>query len=401
MANVVGDGARGVGRLPVLEGSDELGDDEGPRAWDDPRGDSSAIHALERRQQRHSLLVRAIRAQNRHGRRLPVGGLVQAQQLQGRGRGVPDERLQRRQRVRASVGNHDLVNELLAALGLEERREDLLAERVNEGALGGGTQGEGEQMPEERVRVLRAKGIDALLPQARVAGAGVSVDVGEHARLKDVGRRQGDTARVQHREDTVRGLIGVGRHLDEGDLQHQVLDEILDLVDRQNVRVGDHLEHGPRVVVDATHRRRGQGTRIDVEQRVDIVADNKRVKEITITFAHEQPRPLIQPLDRRFGDAQALVEVPVQAGLGARQVTQQGQEDAERRHALLAVDNVDVVAAGVTHEHHGAQEVVAVVRAPRAEQVVDQRDRLRLLPHVGALEVWNLVLAVAGEQGIE
>ena len=199
----------------------------------------------------------------------------------------------------------------------------------------------------------------------------------------------------------MRGLVGVGRNLDEGDLEHQVLDEILDLVGRQDVRVGEHLEHGPRVVVDATHRRRGQGTGVDVEQRVDVVADNKRVKEITITFAHEQPRPLIQPIDRRFGDAQALVEVAVQAGLAARQVPQQGQEDAERRHALLAVDNVDVVAAGLTHEYHGAQEVVAVIRAPRAEQVVDQRDRLRLLPHVGALEVGNLVLAVAGEQGIE
>ena len=67
----------------------------------------------------------------------------------------------------------------------------------------------------------------------------------------------------------------------------------------------------------------------------------------------------------------------------------------------LPVDDIHVVAAGVLHEHNRTQEVVAVVRAPRAQQVIDQGDRLRFLPHVGALEVWNLVLAVAGQQGIE
>ena len=314
---------------------------------------------------------------------------------------MPGEGLQRRQRVRASVGNHDLVDELLAALGREEGGEDLLAERVDEGALGGRAQGEGEQVPEEGVRVLRAQRVDALLPQGRVARPGVGFDVGEDARLEDVGGRQGDAARVEHRENAVRGLVGVGRHLDEGDLQHEVLDETLDLVRCQHIRVAQHVEHRPRVVVDAAHRGRGQRTRVDVKQRIDIVADDERVEELAVAFAHEQARSFVQALEGRFSDTQAFTEVTVQSGTDARQVTQERQEDAQRRHALLPVDDIHVVAAGVLYEHNRTQEVVAVVRAPRAQQVIDQGDCLRLLPHVGALEVGDLVLPVSGQQGVD
>ena len=76
-------------------------------------------------------------------------------------------------------------------------------------------------------------------------------------------------------------------------------------------------------------------------------------------------------------------------------MTQQRHEDAQGGEALLPVDDVHVVAAGVLHEDDRPQEVVPVVRAPRAQQVIDQGFRLLLLPHVGALEVGNLILAVA------
>ena len=62
---------------------------------------------------------------------------------------------------------------------------------------------------------------------------------------------------------------------------------------------------------------------------------------------------------------------------------------------MLPVDDVDVVAAGVLHEDDRPQEIVAVVRAPRAQQIIHEGFRLLLFPHVGALEVGNLVLAVA------
>lgn len=62
----------------------------------------------------------------------------------------------------------------------------------------------------------------------------------------------------------------------------------------------------------------------------------------------------------------------------------------------MAVDDVNVVAVWALHEHDGPQEVVAVVRAPRVKQIAHQGDRLLFLPHVGALEVGDLVLSIAG-----
>ena len=65
-------------------------------------------------------------------------------------------------------------------------------------------------MPEERVRVLRAQRVDALLPQGRVAGAGVGLHAGQDARLENVGGRQGNAARVEDGENAVRRLVGIG-----------------------------------------------------------------------------------------------------------------------------------------------------------------------------------------------
>ena len=210
VADAVRHGAGGVEGLAVLESRDELGDDRCARRWAEARGNSRAVDALEEEQQRHGFLVAAPRAQHAHRRWLPIRGVIQAQQLKRRGRVVPHQRLQRRQRVRASGRNQDLVDELLAAPGGEERSEDLLVERVDEGPFGGGAQREREQVPEERVRVLRAQRVDALLPQGRVVGPGVGLHAGQDARLENVGGRQGNAARVEHGENAVRRLVGIG-----------------------------------------------------------------------------------------------------------------------------------------------------------------------------------------------
>ena len=172
--------------LAVLESRDELGDDRCARRGAEARGNSRAVDALKEEQQRHGFLVAAPRAQHAHRRWLPIRGVIQAQQLKRRGRVVPHQRLQRRQRVRASGRNQDLVDELLAAPGGEERREDLLVERVDEGPFGGGAQREREQVPEEGVRA------------------------GQDARLENVGGRQGNAARVEDGENAVRRLVGIG-----------------------------------------------------------------------------------------------------------------------------------------------------------------------------------------------
>ena len=113
----------------------------------------------------------------------------------------------------------------------------------------------------------------------------------------------------------MRGLVGVRGDLNEGDLQHEVLDELLDLAGLQHVWVDQHLEHGSCVVVNSPYRRRAQGARFDVKQGVDAVADDERVKEIAVAFAHEQARSLRQTLKGRLCDAQPLTDVVVQAGL--------------------------------------------------------------------------------------
>ena len=128
---------------------------------------------------------------------------------------MPHQRLQRRQRVRASGGDQNLVNELLAAPGREERRQDLLVERVDEGSPGRRAQGEREQMPKECVRVFRAQRVDGLLPQVGVASPGIRGHAGQDARLENIGGGQGNAACVEHRENAVRRLIGIRRHLDE------------------------------------------------------------------------------------------------------------------------------------------------------------------------------------------
>ena len=143
MPDAVRHGTGGVEGFAVLECRDELGDDPGARRGAEARGNSRAVDALEEEQQR-GLLVAATCAQHAHRRGLPIRGVIQAQKFKRRGRVVPHQRLQRRQRVRASGRNQDLVDELLAAPGGEERREDLLVERVDEGPPGGRTQRERE-----------------------------------------------------------------------------------------------------------------------------------------------------------------------------------------------------------------------------------------------------------------
>ena len=198
VADVVRDGASNVDRLAVFDSVDEPGDDDGTCPGHDARRNRRPVHALKGREKLANLLAASIRTQNVHSRRFPVGRVVEAQQLQRGGRRVGGEGLQRRQRVCASVGNQDLVDELRAALGCEEWREDLFTERVDEGTFGGRTELQHQQVPEKRVRVLRAQRVDALLPQGRVVGAGIGLHVGEDARLENIGGRQGDAACVEH-----------------------------------------------------------------------------------------------------------------------------------------------------------------------------------------------------------
>ena len=145
------------------------------------------------------------------------------------------------------------------------------------------------------------------------------------------------------------------------------------------------------------HGRARQAVAVDVEQGVDVVADDERVEKLAVAFAHAQARPLVQAFDARLRNEEQFAEFSAQRGI-LLQVTQQRHEDAQGGEALLSVDDVDVVAAGVLHEDDRPQEVVPVVRAPRAKQIIHEGFRLLLLPHVGALEVRNLVLAVAVQQ---
>ena len=177
-------------------------------------------------------------------------------------------------------------------------------------------------------------------------------------------------------------------------MQGQVADKVADLSGHQRVRVAQHVEHGARVGDDAAHRGARETVAVDVEQGVDVVADDERVEKLAVAFAHAQARPLVQALDARLRNEEKIAELTAQRGI-LLQVTQQRHENAQGGEALLPVDDVHVVAAGVLHQDDRPQEVVPVVRAPRAQQVIDQGFRLLLLPHVGALDVGNLILAVA------
>ncbi len=88
-------------------------------------------------------------------------------------------------------------------------------------------------------------------------------------------------------------------------------------------------------------------------QRIDIVADDERVEELAVAFAHEQAPPF-KPLKVDSSDTRRLLRSP-QPETDARQVTQERQEDAQRRHALLPADDIHVVAAGVLYEHNRTQ----------------------------------------------
>ena len=83
----------------------------------------------------------------------------------------------------------------------------------------------------------------------------------------------------------MRRLVGVGGHLDEGDLEHEVLNEVLYVFGRKNLGIAEGIEHCPRVVVDSTHGWRGQAVRVDVEERIDVVPDDEGVEEGAVAFA--------------------------------------------------------------------------------------------------------------------
>ena len=89
MAYIVGDVACKVDGLSVVDCADELRDDEGTRAGDDTCCDRRSVDAFEGREKRAHVVLASIRAQDVHGRGLPVRRVVQAQQLEGVAAGCP------------------------------------------------------------------------------------------------------------------------------------------------------------------------------------------------------------------------------------------------------------------------------------------------------------------------
>ena len=152
-------------------------------------------------------------------------------------------------------------------------------------------------MPEECVGVVGCQRVDGVLPEGCVAWPVGGGDVRQNASFEDIGRCQGDTSGVEDREDAVRGLVGIGCHLDEGDLQHEVLNEVLGFLGREDFRIDERVEHRPRIVVDATHGSRGQAVCLDVEERIDVVTDDEGVEEVTVALADGEARPFVQTFD--------------------------------------------------------------------------------------------------------
>ena len=131
MTDVVGDRAGDVDRLPILDGADELGDDRGSRSGDDACSDCRPVDALESPQKCANVLVVSIRPQDVHRCRLPIGGIVEAKKLQVGGGRVSGEWSECGQCVGSSVGNQNLVDELLPALCCEEGGEHLLGKAID------------------------------------------------------------------------------------------------------------------------------------------------------------------------------------------------------------------------------------------------------------------------------
>ena len=121
-------------------------------------------------------------------------------------------------------------------------------------------------MPEESVRVVGCQRIDGILPHDCVLRPAFWGNVREHVCFKDIGGCEGDASGVEDGKDAMCSLVGVRCHLNEGDLQHEVLNEVLCFRGRQGFGVYQCVEHRACVVVDSTHGWGSQRVCVDVEE---------------------------------------------------------------------------------------------------------------------------------------
>ena len=82
-------------------------------------------------------------------------------------------------------------------------------------------------MSEETVGVVGCQRVDGFLPLGGISRPVFRANVRENVCFEDVGSCEGNASGVEDGKDAVRSLVGISRHLNEGDLQHEVLNEVL------------------------------------------------------------------------------------------------------------------------------------------------------------------------------
>ena len=121
-------------------------------------------------------------------------------------------------------------------------------------------------MPEETVGVVGCQRVDGFLPLGGVSRPVFWANVRENVCFEDVDSCEGNASGVEDGKDAVRSLVGISRHLNEGDLQREVLNEVLCFRGRQGVGVDQRVEHRPCVVVDSAHGCGSESVCVDIEE---------------------------------------------------------------------------------------------------------------------------------------
>ena len=183
--------------------------------------------------------------------------------------------------------------------------------------------------------------------------------------------RKAQAALVEHAEQRGGGDVVVGLDHIERHPAHQEMRVVDHLVGRQLAQLLD--DHGSRIA--QAPLRRGLGLfsqQAQAARRLHAVAH-----QILVSAAHEQARGLLSFRRDEFLQ-------PIRCCRVAARVAQIGQDQRQRHHALMAVDDLEH-AGVIALTHAGAKEEARAVLRAGGQRIVEQLVDLTFAPGVGAL----------------